>query len=50
MTTKQLAQLEAQIEAAHRAEQAERMVQAMKAVAEVAPQMHFINYLSVCRK
>ena len=36
MTTQQLADLEAKAEAEHRAEQAERMAQAMKAVAFVS--------------
>ena len=38
MTDKQLAALEAMIEAEHRAEQARRMEQAMKAVNEVSKQ------------
>lgn len=50
MTDKQLAELEAKAEAAHREEMAKRMAEAMKAVNQVAPQMHHINYLSVGRK
>lgn len=41
MTDNQLAQLEARIEADHRAEQARRMEQAMKAVNEVSASMHY---------
>ena len=39
--TAQLAQLESRIEADHRAEQARRMEQAMKAVNEVSASMHY---------
>jgi hypothetical protein len=47
MTDKQLAELEAKAEANNRAEQAERMAQAMKAVNEVAPQMGRISHVGL---
>lgn len=50
MTTQQLDELEAKAEAEYRAEQAERMAQAMKAVDFVAPAMRHINHVGLVAK
>lgn len=47
MTVKQLAELEAKAEAGYRAEQAERMAMAMRAVDQIAPQMGCINHVGL---
>jgi len=47
MTTQQLAELEAKAEAGYRAEQAERMAMAMRAVDQVAPQMGRISHVGL---
>lgn len=47
MTTQQLAELEAKADAQHRAEQAERMAMAMRAVDQVAPQMGRVSHVGL---